>query len=155
MKSASMLEQPRARPNIDDNGNNYGGSSALSVLVVDDEPDTTRVIKMGLEKEGFEVDIYNDPEEALKLFSADTYDFLLLDVKMPKMDGIELYEKLRKMDDIARVYFVTATDRYSNLVNERYPNWNGNCIIVKPVSTRTIASLLRKDYLQGIPFVPY
>ncbi len=64
------------------------------ILVVDDEPDITLSLKLGLEDNGFEVDTYNDPLQVLPNFKADFYDLLLIDIKMPQMDGFELYKKL-------------------------------------------------------------
>jgi DNA-binding response OmpR family regulator len=60
-------------------------------LVVDDEPDISFTLKVALEKRGYFVDIYNDPAAVLANFKPDYYDLLLLDVKMPKMNGFELY----------------------------------------------------------------
>lgn len=72
---------------------------AKRILIVDDEPDITFTIKSGLEKTGFfEVDTFNDPELALSLFKPGNYDFLLIDIRMPKMNGYELYDKIREID---------------------------------------------------------
>ncbi len=78
------------------------------ILVVDDEPDNTSVFSMGLEDEGFVVDTYNDPQLALSAFKAGTYDLLILDIKMPIMNGFELYEKIIKIDNKLKVCFLTA-----------------------------------------------
>ena len=67
------------------------------ILIVDDEPDVTFTLKKGLENNGmFEVDAFNDPLEALLNFKPDYYDFMLIDIKMPKINGYELYDKLKK-----------------------------------------------------------
>ena len=65
------------------------------ILIVDDEPDVTFTLKKGLEDEGFQIDAFNDPLEALSYFKAGQYDMLLLDVKMPKLNGFELYKELK------------------------------------------------------------
>jgi DNA-binding response OmpR family regulator len=63
------------------------------ILVVDDEPDITLTLKAGLEVVGlFAVDMFNDPESALKSFKPDFYALVLIDIMMPKMDGFQLYE---------------------------------------------------------------
>ena len=69
------------------------------ILIVDDEPDIAQVLKMGLERNGFAVDTYNDPLDVVSNFKADSYDLLLLDIKMPKMNGFELYSKLHQIDE--------------------------------------------------------
>jgi DNA-binding response OmpR family regulator len=59
------------------------------ILLVDDERDITSVTKRGLTSNGYEVDAFNDPAEALSNFKSGIYDLLLLNVKMPKMNGFE------------------------------------------------------------------
>ena len=78
------------------------------ILVVDDEPDNTSVFSMGLEDEGFVVDAFTDPQLALSAFKTGTYDLLILDIKMPIMNGFELYEKVKKLDNNVNVCFLTA-----------------------------------------------
>jgi DNA-binding response OmpR family regulator len=82
------------------------------VLVVDDEPDITLPFSVGLEDNGFVVDAFNDPLLALEAFKErkKSYALALLDIKMPKMDGFELYNEIRKVDDKVKVCFVTAFD---------------------------------------------
>ena len=78
------------------------------ILIVDDEPDNTSVFSMGLEDEGFVVDAFTDPQLALSAFKTGTYDLLILDIKMPIMNGFELYEKIKKLDNKLKVCFLTA-----------------------------------------------
>jgi CheY-like chemotaxis protein len=59
-------------------------------LVVDDEPDNSRIFKIALEDSGFEVDEFNNSTEALSAFKPHYYDVLIFDIKMPKMNGYEL-----------------------------------------------------------------
>jgi len=68
----------------------------IKILVVDDEPDLTFGCSMTLELQGFEVDTFNDPLLALSVFKPNTYSLVLLDVKMPKMDGFTLYNEIKK-----------------------------------------------------------
>ena len=60
------------------------------ILVVDDEDDLTLLFRLALEYHRFEVDTFNDPQEALLNYKPDNYDLVILDIKMPKMDGFEL-----------------------------------------------------------------
>lgn len=73
-------------------------SSNNKILLVDDEPDIIFTFKTGLEANGFVVDAFDDPVLALSNFKPGMYDLLLLDVKMPQINGFELYEKMRKID---------------------------------------------------------
>ena len=63
---------------------------------MDDEPDITLILGLGLEDSGFEVYTFNDPIKALSNFKVDYYDLLLLDIKMPRMNGFELYKENEK-----------------------------------------------------------
>ncbi|MDP9289683.1 MAG: ATP-binding protein, partial [Thermoproteota archaeon] len=82
------------------------------IFLVDDDYDHTITFKVGLELAGFEVDTYNDSAIALSNFKPDYYDLLLIDIKMPKIDGLELYERIRKIDDKVKVWFITAYEVY-------------------------------------------
>ncbi|HZC21685.1 MAG TPA: response regulator [Nitrososphaeraceae archaeon] len=83
------------------------------ILVVDDEPDVNLTLKVTLEDKGFTVDTFDDPLFALQNFRAGrSYDLLILDVKMPKMNGFELYREMRKINDKVKVCFLTAGEMY-------------------------------------------
>ncbi|MGA6921874.1 MAG: response regulator, partial [Nitrososphaeraceae archaeon] len=73
------------------------------ILVVDDEPDLTEVSRLALEDHGFEVDSFNDPLLALSKYRPGLYDLVILDIKMPNMDGFELYLEIKKIDNSANV----------------------------------------------------
>ena len=78
------------------------------ILVVDNESDITFTLQSILEDNGFIVDIYTDPVLALRNFQANSYDVILLDIKMPDMDGFELYIKIREKDPKVKICFLTA-----------------------------------------------
>jgi len=65
---------------------------------------------MGLQANGLKVNTFNDPQLPLSEFKEGVYDLVILDYKMPKMNGFELYRKIRKMDKKVRVCFLTAFD---------------------------------------------
>jgi two-component system, OmpR family, response regulator ChvI len=88
---------------------NKGGKKRI--LLVDDEPDITISISAVLESNDFEVTSYNDPVSALSSFKPHHYDLVMLDVKMPKIDGFELYNEIKKIDNRTKVCFITATDK--------------------------------------------
>jgi two-component system, OmpR family, response regulator ChvI len=73
---------------------------------------TTIIFTIGLQDAGFEVDAYNDPKLALSAFKPDYYDLLILDIRLPKMNGYELYDKIRNIDNKVNVCFLTASERY-------------------------------------------
>jgi DNA-binding response OmpR family regulator len=91
------------------------------ILIVDDEPDITSTFDMILEMNGFEVDSYNDPLLALSNFKPHTYGLALLDIRMPKMSGFELYKKIRDIDNKIEACFITAFEDYREEFKESFP----------------------------------
>ncbi|MFL6457632.1 MAG: response regulator transcription factor [Nitrososphaeraceae archaeon] len=92
--------------------NGFTISKKKKILLVDDEQDITSSLKIGLEDNGFAVDIFNDAILALSNFKAGMYDLILLDVKMPQINGFELYEKIRETDSKVKACFITAYEVY-------------------------------------------
>ena len=78
------------------------------ILLIDDEPDVTYTIKKILEDNGLKVDSFNDPILALNYYKVNFYDLVILDIKMPKMDGFELYTKIREKEPKVKICFLTA-----------------------------------------------
>ncbi|HEY8522324.1 MAG TPA: response regulator, partial [Nitrososphaeraceae archaeon] len=72
--------------------------SKRRILIIDDDPDINNLFKLFLEHDGYKVDAYIDPVDALYAFRKNTFDLILLDLKMPKMSGMLLYQKLRNID---------------------------------------------------------
>src|SRR5919108_3039665 len=111
------------------------------ILVVDDELDITFTLKKGLENSGmFEVDVFNDPQEALSNFKPNYYDFLLIDVRMPHMSGYDLYENIKKIDSKVKSYFITAYEINYQALREQFPTLEMECY-AKPIE---INELIRK-----------
>jgi DNA-binding response OmpR family regulator len=75
------------------------------IMVVDDEHDLTLFYRMSLEYYGFEVETYNDPRNALSNFKPDYYDLIILDIKMPGMDGFELYKEIKEKTPMLKLVF--------------------------------------------------
>lgn len=103
-------------------------------MVVDDELDTAFSLKMHLDDSDYRVDIYTDPVEALSMFRPHYYDLILLDVRMPFMNGFQLYEKLKQIDNSCKVCFITAFEAYYQSLKEFFPNLDVTCFIQKPVT---------------------
>ena len=87
-------------------------NSKKKVLIIDDEPDVNTVLKMVLDQNGFNANSYDDPILALENFKAGSYDLLLLDIKMPEMDGFHLYQEMKRIDSKVKVCFLTASEMF-------------------------------------------
>ena len=82
------------------------------ILLVEDEQDLSVVFNMVLEDGGYEVDCFTEPVLALKNFKTGLYDLVILDIKMPEMDGFELHRQLKKIDSAVKICFLTASEMY-------------------------------------------
>lgn len=118
----------------------------MKILIVDDEEDITAILQRGLEKHGFEVTTFSDPTIALSNFEAAVYDLILLDIRMPKMDGFELYEELKKIDSKVKVCFMTAFDVYYDALKELFPNtYSSICFVKKPFGIQDFINRISKE----------
>jgi DNA-binding NtrC family response regulator len=107
--------------NKENNASHYNSNNPRKILIVDDEPDITSAFDMILEMNGFEVDSYNDPLSALSNFKPNLYGLALLDIRMPKMNGFELYKKIKHIDNKIEVCFITAYEDYREEFKESFP----------------------------------
>jgi DNA-binding response OmpR family regulator len=115
------------------------------ILVVDDEPDLTQVSTLALEYHGYKVDSFNDPQEALSKFKPGSYDLIILDIKMPKMDGFELYHEIKKKDNNAKVCFLTASELYyEEFRKKEYCALDRNLFIQKPIDNEDLVKEINK-----------
>jgi DNA-binding response OmpR family regulator len=125
------------------------------LLLVDDEPDITKGVKMGLEMKGFQVDSYNDPLEALQKFKPGVYDLALLDIRMPRLNGFELYRELVKVDDKVKVRFFTAFEEYRVEFKKAFPELDQSRFIRKPASLSNLIAVLVEESKAPVPsYVP-
>ena len=122
------------------------------VLIVDDDPDITLTFKKGLEAENekssnlfFEVSTYNDPINALSEFKPNLYDLLLVDINMPKMDGLEFSAKILEQDINVRVCFITATELNTRALREQYSSLSIGCFIKKPVTIENLVERVKAE----------
>ncbi len=109
------------------------------ILVVDDEADLTMLCRLSLEYHGFKVDTFNDPQEALSNYKPRYYDLIILDIKMPKMDGFLLYDEIKKKDHKATVCFLTASQMYYEQFRKReYDAIDKKLFILKPIDNEEL-----------------
>ena len=118
------------------------------ILIVDDEKDITDTFKIALEQqqEGFEVITYNDPDLALSQFKENWFDLILLDIRMPKMTGFELYRRLNEIDSKPKVCFITAFDIYYDEFKKVFPSLEVKCFLRKPISTSDLVEQVKLQF---------
>jgi DNA-binding response OmpR family regulator len=117
------------------------------ILLVDDERDINTVVKKGLERVGFKVRTFNNPLDALSKFEAGSYDVALLDIRMPSMNGFELYKKLREIDSKIKVCFITAFEMYEEEFKKLFPSYEVRCFIKKPIKLTDLIVEIEKILL--------
>lgn len=114
-------------------------------MVVDDEPDLTTLFQIALEGTGFEVQTYTDSALALSEFKPGSFDLVILDIKMPKMDGFELYRELKKKDSGVKVFFLTASKMYyEKYRKDEYDSMDKDLFIQKPISIEALVERINK-----------
>ena len=121
-----------------------------NVLIVDDNPDITELYKAALEGEGFKIDTYNDPRKALTDFKLGYYDIALIDVRMPDMNGFDLYKEMSKSDSNMKVCFITGFEVNYKALQEIFPDMSQENYISKPAAVadlkRHVLRLLNESY---------
>ena len=111
------------------------------ILIIDDETDVCLTLKVVLEGNGFKVDTFVDPTLALENFKSSRYDLLILDIKMPVMNGFQLYAQMKKIDLNIKALFLTAlTDlqEYDAFKKEVFPKEGQRHFIQKPIENEEI-----------------
>ena len=123
--------------NVENEKKQNGAKKRL--MIVDDEADITNSFSLALEDSGlFVVDTYNDPLVALSNYRPNSYDLLLLDIKMPKMNGIELYGQIKKLDNNVKVCFISAYDVDFKALKDLFPSLEKDCLIPKNIIRKPI-----------------
>ena len=106
--------------------------SKRRILIIDDDIDINNLFKLFLEYDGYNVDAFTDPIDALYSFRKNAYDLVLLDLKMPKMNGMLLYKKLQNIDPNILFCFITANKEYIEHLKKSIADIN-KVVIYKPI----------------------
>ncbi len=111
-----------------------------TVALVDDDRNILTSVSIALEAEGFRVRTYNDGSEALRGLSASPVDLAVLDIKMPRMDGMELLGQLRKSSNLPVIFLTSKDDEVDELLGLRL---GADDYIKKPFSQRLLVERIR------------
>jgi len=117
----------------------------LRILLVDDESAITSTLKIGLEHHGFQVDAFNDPKKALVEFEANRYGMIFLDIRMPQMNGFDLYRELRAKDHAVPIAFMTAFDAYEGEFQKTFPNMKVDKFLRKPIGLSQLVTYVKSQ----------
>ena len=119
------------------------------ILIVDDDRDILTTYKKGLEQSGlFEVDTFDDPEEALSNFKSGLYDCLIIDIRLPKIDGFELYDRMKAIDDKVKICFITAYEVNYRALRQVFPEPILECFIQKPIEIGKLVERIKSELEQ-------
>jgi two-component system response regulator ChvI len=120
------------------------------IALIDDDRNILTSVSMALEAEGFAVKAYNDGEEGLKGVTASPADLIILDIKMPRMDGMEVLSRLRETSGVPVIFLTSKDDEVDEVIGLRM---GADDYITKPFSQRLlierIRALLRRESLRG------
>jgi DNA-binding response OmpR family regulator len=116
------------------------------ILIIDDDPDVTLALSTALEQHGFKTDSYTDPVLASEIFRDGQYDLVLMDVKMPVLDGFLLCQKIRKKDSRIKMCFLTASEYYyEQFRKERgFAEFKQESFLKKPIEIDDLVHAIKK-----------
>lgn len=125
------------------NNANFEGKMKVRVLIVDDEPDIVELLKYNLQAEGYDCLTAPNGEKALELVEKHKPDLILLDVMMPKMDGMEVCRKIKenpKLSDIFIIFLTARGEEYSEIAGFEM---GADDYITKPIKPRLLMSRVK------------
>lgn len=111
--------------------------SKAKILIIDDDQDINNLFKIYLESQDYSVDSYTDAVDALNSFRKSEYNLVLLDLKMEKMNGIKLLQKLKEIDHNVIICLTTADKTFIQESKEDKVGFEEN-IIYKPILLRDL-----------------
>lgn len=111
----------------------------MRILLVDDDEDINITLKKVLEEKGYKIKTYGNPIKALENFKKNLYNLIIIDIKMPQMNGFEFYNNIRKIDDKVKICFLTAGEMYSD---KYYEIFSSNLYLQKPIENEVLLKII-------------
>jgi DNA-binding NtrC family response regulator len=127
----------------DDNDNNNRNEKPIAnLLVVDDDSDIVYVLKQSLLKNGFLVNAFTNPEDALQNFQSDSKDYCLMvsDIRMPGLSGIGLARKVKEINPNVKVILMTSIEIRDNEFSKVFPSTQVDGFVQKPVGIKNLTN---------------
>ena len=125
-----------------DDNNNNDNKPLAKLLVVDDASDIVQVLKTGLQKNGFLVNAFNNPEEAIQSFKSNSKDYCLIlsDIRMPALSGIQLARKVKEINPDVKVVLMTSFEIRDNEFSKVFPSLHVDGFVQKPVGISNLTN---------------
>jgi two-component system cell cycle sensor histidine kinase/response regulator CckA len=135
----SPISQKKESNDDDDNNDN---KPLAKLLVVDDASDIVQVLKTGLQKNGFLVNTFNNPEEAIQSFKSNSKDYCLVlsDIRMPALSGIQLARKVKEINPNVKVILMTSFEIKDNEFSKVFPSLHVDGFVQKPISIKDLTN---------------
>jgi DNA-binding response OmpR family regulator len=126
----------------------HTSKSKAKILIIDDNKDITDLFSIFLESNGYIVNAYTNPVEAFNNFSKNSHDLIVLDLKMPKMDGMTLYHRIKEIDDKVIICFTTADKNYIQQLQKGIIDIE-KIVLYKPVLLKDLKNKIESLLLDG------
>ena len=110
------------------------------IILIDDDNNILTSVSVALKAEGWEVETYNDSEQGLIALQRNTPDIVILDIKMPKIDGMEVLKKLRETNDVPVIFLTSKDDEIDEAIGLRM---GADDYITKPFSQKLLIERIR------------
>ena len=117
---------------------------AGKILVVDDEPDILKMVTFRLKKEGYEVIIAVDGQEALDLINKERPDLVLLDLRLPVIDGYGVCKTLKADRNLKQIPVVFLTASVTSSIAEKVKAFNADGYLIKPFDPVKLLEIVKK-----------
>lgn len=119
-------------------------ASKARILLVDDEPDITTIFKKALHAFDYEVEAYNDPERALANFKPHVYHLVILDYRMPCMNGLDLARAIWRIQPRIKICFMSAFEILTSELEAEFNTKEICTFLKKPISPRLLAEHIKR-----------
>lgn len=123
--------------------------NAYKVLIADDEPYVTRVLKLVLQKEGYDVIVAKNGKEALEVYAKQPPDVLVTDVKMPHMGGRELVKTIRGLENSRNIPIVVMTSTLESENRDWLHDVGKVSFLGKPVSPKDLLRVINNHFMHS------
>lgn len=118
------------------------------ILIVEDDPRSLKMIRMTLRPYGYSLLEATDGEEALKVARSDKPDLIIMDLRLPKVSGLEVTRQLRQMSDFSHIAIIAITAYAMKGDKEKAISAGCDAYLAKPINTRELPRLITEMLLQ-------